>query len=86
MKNDISEEELRKAITEALTSPIPNPGFKDGETTAPAVAKKHNISRRMARQLLGDLCERGVMERAKVDYVDNWGDKLRVKGYKVKEK
>ena len=78
---EITEDELQKAIREALTSPAP--GFLPGETTAPAEARKHKISESKARRTLEDLMARGVVEPHKVIYTDPWGDSQRVKGYRL---
>jgi Fic family protein len=82
MKNNITEEELKKAVTEALVKP--SIGFREGETTAPTEAKKHNIAEAKARRVLSELCERGVLERKMVKYTDPWGFNQRVKGYRLK--
>lgn len=84
MVNDITEEELQKAIVEAIAKP--KPGFKPGETTAPRVAKQHGITDRKARVLLVNLCETGFIEPKVITYVDSWGQNQSVKGYKLIKK
>jgi len=79
--NDITEDEIRKAITDALV--LPNEGFLQGETSVPVEAKKHNISRTRMREILNDLCDRGILVRAKVAFTDGWGDTRRVAGYRL---
>lgn len=78
---DITEDDLRKAIQEALVKP--SPGFLEGETTAPAQAKKHNISQPKAKKIMEQLADEGVLVREKIYYTDPWGDRMRVKGYKL---
>jgi len=82
MKNDITEDDLRKAIADAMGKS--SPGFAHGETTAPAEARKHGITVFKARQILNYLSEEGFLEKAKIVYTDDWGDAVRVKGYKIK--
>ncbi len=82
MTDEITDKELREAIQEALIKP--SEGFVPGETTAPNEAKKHGISIRRTRKILRELTELGVVEPHRVVYVDPWGDKLKIKGYRIK--
>lgn len=82
MTNKITEDELRKAVEDAMVSP--RFGLGTGETTVPVTAKKHGISQAKARIILNDLCEEGVLEKAMVNFTDGWGFKQKVKGYRIK--
>ena len=82
MIENITEEELRDAIADAMV--VPTVGFDDGETTAPVAAKKHNVSVPRMRLLLSKLVEEKVMVRARVWFTDDWGDRRRIKGYKLR--
>jgi len=81
MTDDITEEDLRNAVIEALVKP--RSGFAPGETTAPATARKHGISPGRARRIFTSLTEKGVVEPKKLVYIDPWGDKQSVKGYRL---
>jgi hypothetical protein len=82
MTKDITMEELQQAITDALV--LPTPGFKKGETSAPNEARKHNITLTRTRRILQKLCDMGVMEKAKVKCINDWGDPQTVRGYRLK--
>jgi predicted ArsR family transcriptional regulator len=82
--NDITEEELQRAILAAAVKP--KPGFKPGEVTAPRIAKQHGITEPRARIILSNLCEKGVVERKIIVFIDSWGVRQSVRGYKLIKK
>lgn len=82
MTSNITEEELQKAITDALVSSTP--GFNKGETSAPNEAKKHKIPLTRARKILQELCDVGIIEKAWVKFTNGWEETSKIKGYRLK--
>ncbi len=78
---EIKEDELFKAIEEYILK-SPEPGLESGTTTTPRMIERFNIGRVKANRILEALIDNGTIIRDQVSFVDAWGTKTHVSGFR----
>jgi len=83
--NEITEDDILKAIQEAVVTPEPGdlPRWEPGTVTTWMVKLKLGVSEYYANKVLDKLATEGRIRADKVVYYNPWGDKTRVNGYRL---
>ena len=83
--NDVTEDDILKAIQEAMDAPADGelPRWEPGTVTTGMIRAKLGLSEYHSNKILGILVDEGRIRADKVLYHDHWGDTTRVKGYRL---
>jgi len=76
------EDELLAALQEARESGVGELQDEPFTVTRPEAEKIFDLSRRKTKAILNSMCESGILKRAKIGRINDWGDQGHVPGYK----
>lgn len=81
--DDITEDDLLRAIQDALQSEQGQAGFEPGAITRPALRRQFCLSLAQADRILENMISGGIIVRDWVTFSDEWGATQRIKGYRL---